>query len=129
VPFGASCNATSGPATLSATGPFAALTPFTTTSINHQPGAIGLWIIGLSNTTYLALPLPLFLDPLLGTNNCFLNVSADLTTVAFVDALGTMPVTFTPPAVFAGGTVYIQHTVLEGVPGGFSFSNGVEIHF
>lgn len=127
--FGNACNATFGPAILGASGPFAVGVPFTTTSINHQPFAIGLWIIGLSNTFYGAIPLPLLLDPLLGTNNCFLNVSADFTAVVFTDAAGMLPVSFTPTPPFAGQRVYIQHAVLEGVPGGFSFSNGVFIQF
>lgn len=128
-PFGARCNATSGPAWLTATGPYAVGSPFTTTSINHQPLAVGLWIIGLSNTTYGALPLPLLLDPLLGTATCFLNVSPDFTSVNFADASGAMAVSFTPTPPFAGQRVFVQHAVLETVPGGIAFSNGVCIQF
>lgn len=127
--FGVACNATFGPATLTATGPFAVGVPFTTTSVNHQPFAVGLWIIGLSNTFFGAIPLPLLLDPLLGTSNCFLNVSADFTATAFANGAGAMSFSLTPTPPFAGQVVFIQHAALEAVPGGFSFSNGVFIQF
>jgi hypothetical protein len=66
----------------------------------------------------------------LGTSNCFLNVSADLT----VDRLhrarpACWPSPSTPTASFAGQRVFLQHAVLEAVPGGFSFSNGVFVQF
>lgn len=127
--FGSACNATAGPATLTATGPFTLGVPFTTTSVNHQPLAIGLTILGLSNTFYGALPLPLLLDPVLGTSNCFLNVSADLTVVGFTSPGGTLDFSLLPTPPFAGQRIYLQHTVLEGVPGGFAFSNGVFVQF
>ncbi|MCU0866529.1 MAG: hypothetical protein MUC36_22315 [Planctomycetes bacterium] len=129
MPFGTRCNATSGLATLSATGPYAAGAPFSTTSIRHAPSSIGLWIAGLSNTSYNGLPLPLSLDALLGTSGCFLNVSADVTVVALADAAGTMTFPLTAPASFAGQRLFVQHTALEPVPGGFSFSNGVCLQF
>ena len=129
MPFGTRCNGASGPATLSATGPYAVGTPFSTTSIRHAPLSIGLWIAGLSNVSFNGLPLPLSLDPLLATSGCFLNVSADVTTVALVDAAGAMTFTLTAPASFAGQRLFVQHTVLENVPGGFSFSNGVCLQF
>jgi hypothetical protein len=86
-------------------------------------------VTDIVNTAYGAIPLPLLLDPILGTSSCFLNVSPDYSPVAFADAAGAMAVSFTPTPPFAGQTIYIQHSVLEGVPGGLSFSNGVSIHF
>lgn len=127
--FGTACNGTGGAATLSVSGPFAIGVPFLTTSINHQPGAVGLAVVGLSNTSYGALPLPFALDPVLGTSNCFLNVSADLTVIAFTDPSGVMAFGLTPTASFFGQRVFLQHAVLEAVPGGFSFSNGVFVQF
>lgn len=127
--FGSACNATAGPATLTAAGIFAVGQPFTTTSVNHQPLAIGLTILGLSDTLYGALPLPFLLDPVLGTSNCFLNVSADLTVVGFTSPSGTLDFTLVPTPSFAGQRLFLQHTVLEAVPGGFSFSNGVFVQF
>lgn len=127
--FGAACNATSGPAMLTSIGPYAVGVPFTTTSVHHQPAAIGLTILGLSDTSYLGLPLPLLLDSVLGTSNCFLNVSADLTIVGFTSAGGALSFSLTPTPPFAGQRLYVQHTVLEAVPGGFSFSNGAFLQF
>ena len=103
--------------------------PFSTRSANHAPSAVGVAILGLSNTTYLGLPLPFLLDPVLGTANCFLNVSADATFVVITDAAGTMTFTLTPTAAFTGQRLFAQHSVLENVPGGFSFTNGVFVQF
>jgi hypothetical protein len=128
-PFGQPCGATSGPAWLTATGPYAAGSTFTTTSINHQPFAVGLWIVGLSNTTWNGLPLPLPLDAILGTANCQLLVSPDATAVAVADAAGTMSFSLVAPAAFSGFRIFVQHAGLEAVPGGLSFSNGVGIQF
>jgi hypothetical protein len=125
--FGTACNGVGGPVILSASGPFAVGVPFLTTSLYHQPFAIGLAILSLSNTYYATVPLPLLLDRALGTSNCFLNVSADVTFVAFADAVGTMSFGLVPTPPFAGRRIFAQHAALEAVPGGFSFSNGAFI--
>lgn len=129
MPFGNRCNAASGPATLSATGPFAPGSTFSTTSIRHAPFTVGLWIAGLSNTTYSGLPLPLNLDPLLGTSGCSLNVSADVTAAGVGDAAGNLTFSFTATPAFVGFGMFVQHAALEAVPGGLSFSNGVCLRF
>ena len=75
------------------------------------------------------LPLPFLLDGVLGTSGCYLNVSADATLVGFTSAAGQLNFSLVPTPPFAGQRLFVQHTVLENVTGGFAFSNGVCIQF
>lgn len=129
IPFGQGCSGAAGIVELTASGPFLVGSPITTTSSNHAPNAIGLVVLGLSNSDYLGLPLPLLLDPLVGTSGCSLYVSADVTLVAIASASNPATLSFviTPNASFAGQRVFVQHVGLEAVAGGLSFSNGLVI--
>ena len=129
--FGAPCNDVAGLPTLRLGG-YAFLEPgalVTATSDNHATGTIGTMIFGASNTVYGGQPLPLLLDPLLGTAGCSLYVSADVSllgsTPAFVPAL--LAFTFPIPAVAPGFTFYAQHAAFAPVPGMTSWSNAVAV--
>lgn len=127
IPFGATCNGTAGPVSLTATGPFVVGSTVTTTSTNHEPFALGVLVLGISNTSYLGIPLPLLLDPLFGTAGCYANVSLDVTAAALTS--GTSPATlvfgFGLPPAFSGHRFYVQHICFENVAGGWSWSNGL----
>jgi len=129
IPYGTACAAVSGPTTLSGSGLVAIGGNLTLTSGNHAPATLGVQTFGFSNTTHQNFPLPLLLDPLLGTNNCFLHASIDTTLILFTDA-GTpaslsYTLSFTP--AFAGFRLYAQQAVFEAVPGGLSWTNGVAV--
>lgn len=127
IPFGQTCNGAAGPVSLTATGPFVVGSTVTTTSTNHEPFSLGVLILGISNTTYLGIPLPLLLDPLFGTAGCYANVSLDVTAAALTS--GTSPATlafaFALPPSFSGQRFYAQHVCFEPVAGGWSWSNGL----
>ena len=129
-PFGSGCLGALGPSELRASGPFQVGSLITTTSTGHAPNAPALTILGLSNLDHLGLPLPLLLDPLLGTSGCSLLASADVLLGGLTTA--TSPAAFAfalvPNTSFAGRVLYVQHACLEPVPGGLSFSNGLAIH-
>jgi hypothetical protein len=125
--FGTACNASFGPATLQASGQFRIGATVTLTSANHQAGAAGVLILGLSRDSYLGIPLPFSLDSSLGTAGCSLYVSADVTFAGV--AVGTGPASLAfpiaLPASFQNQQFFAQHATLEAVAGGFAFSNGV----
>jgi hypothetical protein len=127
LPFGQGCSGAAGVVSLTATGPFRVGATVTTTSTNHAPNALGVLILGLSRESHLGSPLPVLLDPLLGTAACFLHVSIDATVVGF--SSGGSPATLafafplTPP--FAGQRFHAQHACFEPVPGFLSWSNGL----
>jgi hypothetical protein len=127
-PFGAACNGEAGPALLRASGAFHVGALLTTTSSNHAANALGVLVLGLSNTAWLGLPLPLALDPLLGTSGCSLHVSGDVTLAGIASASAPADLTFAFPltAAFANATFFAQHVALENVPGGLSWSNGLQ---
>lgn len=126
-PFGSACNAAAGPATLRASGPFRAGQTVTMTSGNHAANTLGVLVLGLSNTSWLSAPLPLLLDPLLGTSGCSLHVSGDVTLAGVAGAGAPADLVFALPlgAAFAGQRFYAQHVGLEPVTGGLSWSNGL----
>ena len=127
IPFGQTCNGAAGPVSLTATGPFTVGSTVTTTSTNHEPTSLGVLILGISNTTYLGIPLPALLDPLFGTAGCYANVSLDVTAVAVTSATSpaTLGFSFALPPSFSGYRFYAQHVCFEPVPGGWSWSNGL----
>ena len=126
-PFGTACNGVFGPALLRASGSFRAGQTITTTSINHASTRAGVLVLGLSNTSYLGNPLPWLLDPVLGTSGCSLFASGDATFAGTTGVSGVASLSFTVAltASFAGQRFYAQHVVLEPVPGGLSWSNGL----
>ena len=127
IPFGQSCNGAAGLVSLTATGPYLVGSTVTTMSTNHAPNSIGVLVLGLSNATHLGIPLPLLLDPLLGTASCYLNVSADATVNGISNASNpsSLVFAFTLTPIFSGYRFYAQHVCLEPVAGFLSFSNGV----
>jgi hypothetical protein len=125
--FGSGCTASLGPATLRASGPFRTGSTAMTTSTNHAPNTVGLLVLGLSDTVWLGNPLPLLLDPLLGTAGCSLLVSGDATLAGVASASSPAQLSFAlalPPSL-AGARFFAQHVGLESVPGGLSWSNGI----
>jgi len=127
--FGQGCNGAGGSVALTATGPFQSGSVVTTTSTNHASNALGVLVLGLSNAAYAGSPLPHLLDPLLGTANCFLNVSIDATVVGFSGpgSPATFVSSFLLTPAFSGHRFYAQHAAFEPVPGGLSWSNGLVI--
>ena len=127
IPFGQTCNGTGGPVALTATGPFTVGSTVTTTSTNHEPTTAGVLILGISSSSYLGIPLPLLLDPFLGTAGCYAHVSLDVTSLALTSPTGpaTLAFSFTLPPSFSGYRFYAQHACFEPVAGGLSWSNGL----
>lgn len=125
--YGQSCPGANGHPFINLAGPFAGGQPMVVDSTQHTPGTVGLQLIGASEDSYAGLPLPLSLDPLLGTSNCFLNTSAEVTQVGFADSFGTMAVSFPMPVALTFLQVYVQHVTFEAVPGGLSFSQGLRV--
>lgn len=125
--FGTACNGSFGPATLVASGSFRTGATVTLTSTNHQAGAAGVLVLGLSRDTYLGIPLPFSLDSSLGTVGCSLHVSADVTFAGVAVGAGPADLVFPIllPASFQNQQFFAQHATLEAVPGGFAFSNGI----
>lgn len=129
IPFGTACAGAFGPALLAVTGPYVVGASLLLRSSNHAPNSPGVLVLGLSDATWLGLPLPLSLDGLLGTSGCWLHVSGDATLAGLstASAPSTLDFTLVLPAAFAGIRFYAQHVGLEAVPGGLSWSNGVAI--
>ncbi|MBL9079951.1 MAG: hypothetical protein JNL08_20825 [Planctomycetes bacterium] len=127
IPFGQACNGAVGPAQLTATGSYVVGATVTTTSTNHAPNALGVLVLGVSDTDWLGTPLPALLDPQLGTVGCSLWVSGD-TLQAGIASAGSPAVlqyqVLLQP-IIAGFRFYAQHVCLEAVPGGLSWSNGL----
>lgn len=129
LPFGNACQATFGPATLRTDGPFRTGTTMTTTSTGHAPSSLGVLVLGTSRTNWGTVPLPLPLDPLLGTAGCSLLVSGDITLAGLADAGSPAVLSFALPlpAGLAGAAWFAQHVALEAVAGGMSWSNGLAV--
>ena len=96
-------------------------------STNHAANALGVLILGFSNTTHASAPLPFSLDPTLGTSGCFLQASIDVNQLGLTGAGGGLTFPVTLPQWFAGNVVYAQHACFEPVAGGISWSNGITI--
>jgi hypothetical protein len=125
--FGSGCpTATAANPVIESKASFLAGETIALRSNGHAPNTIALLVVGLSDSVYQGLPLPLALDPLLGTSGCHLLVSADLTLVALGQANGLVVAPFTLPTVF-GGTLFFQFATLEAVPGGLSFTDGLKV--
>lgn len=125
-PFGTPCNGSSGLVFLGANA-FGAGGTMDTTSGSHAPNVIGVLVVGFSETFYGTLPLPLAVDPLLGTSGCFLNVSADVTQVGVGLPSGSLQILTPIPAAAAFVQFYVQHVALDPVPGGLSFSKALRV--
>ncbi|HEX5053438.1 MAG TPA: hypothetical protein VFZ65_16795 [Planctomycetota bacterium] len=127
LPFGNSCNGPGGPVFIALNNAFGAGQAMTVVSVNHVPGVLGLQIVGFSDELFSGLPLPLSLDPLFGTVNCSLNVSADLTVLGVGQPTGVLAITMPVPASAAFQQFFVQHAAFDPVPGGLSFSRGLRV--
>lgn len=128
-PYGVACSGTSGVVELTAQGTFARGQTVLLVSTNHAPAAPGAALVGVSNATYLGLPLPFLLDPVLGTSGCFLHASAEIS-IGLVSGSAppaTMTFVLPVPSASLAARFYMQHVCLEQVPGGLSFSNGLVV--
>lgn len=125
--FGVTCPTTFGTQTLSSAVFLHAGITVPISSGNHQAGSPGILVFGGSRTASGTTPLPLDLDPLLGTVGCSLFVSPDVTVFGTVLPNQAFTQNLVIPAGFAGSSFFVQQAVLEPVPGGISFTNGLEL--
>lgn len=126
-PFGLGCaTVTTGQAGILAKDDFLPGNDVVFRTIQHQPNCIGLLLVGLSNTVYQGLPLPLDVDPVFGTNGCDLLVSADLLVPVLANGAGVLAQAFTL-LPNRGLVLHFQYAALETVPGGISFSNALSV--
>jgi hypothetical protein len=84
-------------------------------------------VIGFSNQNSTAGPLPLPLDPLLGTVGCRLLVSMDLNQLAITDAQGRATFSLFLPPPISGLIFHLQHAAFDPVPGGLSWSDAITV--
>ncbi|MCK5942842.1 MAG: hypothetical protein KAI24_12775 [Planctomycetes bacterium] len=91
-------------------------------------GIAGALLLGTSSTSYQNVPLPLDLDPLLGTTGCSLYTSVDASQLGLTTGSAT-PSFFLPillPAAVAGQTFFVQHAAID-LNGQTYWSNGVRL--
>lgn len=119
---------------LSAQGTLKAGTLMTTRSTGYPStgavvGLAGALVLGTSNQSFNNIPLPIDLDPLLGTSGCSLYVSPDVSELNFTTG-GAAPSLFfavdLPPAV-ALQTFYLQHAAFD-FTGATFWSNALALH-
>jgi len=132
VPFGNACNAANGLPQLVANGPFIQGTTVLFESGNHAPNTVGATIFGFSSTVYQGLPLPLSLDPVLGTSGCTLYT--DVTLAVLSVTTPSIPAVLSqgfgiPAGPWTGFEFLVQQTCLEPVPGNWSFTNALRVQF
>ena len=130
--FGAGCDGEGGQVTSTATIGGGVGSNLTLQSTNHAANAIGIVIFGASGGPGAAGGvLPLLLDPIFGTQNCWLQVSPDVSIATITS--GTFPATLDLDvpilAGWPGFSLFVQHAVLENVPGGLSLSDGIMVQF
>lgn len=126
-PFGAGCAAAHAPtSTMQVFGPLVVASSMQWSSHQHAQHALGALIVGLSTTSANGLPLPLDLDPLLGTAGCDLLVSTELLRPAVADDVGSFVDDMPLPPVF-GGVLHFQVVAFDPVPGGLSLSSAVTV--
>lgn len=124
--FGTTCLGATGLVRIGAD--FVAATQvLTIRSTKHAPGSLGVPLIGFRATAHAGQPLPIALDPLLGTQNCALHISIDLQSIAVADAAGILTQSLTIPSGLAFFQFYAQHAAFEPVQGGMSWSHGLRI--
>jgi hypothetical protein len=126
-PLGNGCLAVNGADTvIRQLAPPTSTVPFGVRSGRYTAGALGAQIVGFSETTHAGQPLPIALDPLLGTQNCFLHTSIDLTLFAIADNQG-LTVQMALPAGLVGFQFFVQHAVFDAVPGGIVWSPALRV--
>ena len=129
--FGTGCQGVGGQVASTAaigSGPAAQLT---LSSTNHQASAIGAVAFGLSDRASGALPLPLSIDPVFGTQGCTLYASLDVLVAGLTSPTFPATLDVQVPILpdWPGNALFAQHAVLENVPGGVSLSDAVLVQF
>lgn len=135
-PFGQGCGVTA-PVQLSARGSIEPGGILTTTSVGH-PGTtavssgFGALLIGIDTTSFQGAPLPINLDPILGTTGCSLYVDPLVVLPGrplSVTEIMTVPLPL-PQNIGAFGEMHLQHFSLQSLPGATPvFSNGLTVVF
>jgi hypothetical protein len=125
--MGDSCVAAQGFPILAASGPFGYGQDLVVQSNQHAPGALGVHILGFSNTQHAGQALPFSLDAMLGTTLCRLYTSIDGTVLSVADSAGVMTVTTPLPPALTYVQFFVQHATFEPVPGGMSWTYGLRV--
>lgn len=130
VPYGAGCQGGAGTVSLALGGSLLGPGPLTSTSTGHAGAGgaqyPGVRILGFSSTSYAGSALPLALDPLLGTQGCFLHTAIDATLFGLTSN-GALQFVLAIPPGFGGVRFHLQHAVFEPVVGNMSWSQGVRV--
>jgi hypothetical protein len=124
-PFGSGCIGGNGQTSLLSSGGAAPGQTLLLTCRNHEAQRLGVLVLGFDAHAAQGQPLPLPLDPLLGTAGCQLLVSPDLTAVGLTSATGAFVHPVALPLGIAFTTFHAQVAVFESVPGGTSWSNAL----
>jgi hypothetical protein len=125
--FGSDCGGVGGESNILALGTVAAGQALTIRSTRHDPGGLGVQIVGFSEVLHAGQALPIQLDPLLGTVGCRLHVSIDLSLVGVATAAGNLDVTLAMPASAAFLQFYVQHAAFDAVPDGMTWTDGLRV--
>jgi hypothetical protein len=129
ISYGQGCQGMHGQVVLTVQGAPVPGGQVTTTSTNHAAGAVGVLVFGNDNQMFLGVPLPVSLDPMFGTVDCWLTTSIDgsIAMLATPTAPADMAFGFTVPLAASGALLHMQHVGLEPVPGGMSWSNAISL--
>lgn len=129
MPFGRGCDVGPGPLQLSASGSLQPGGALTLRSGPHLPRTVRGLALGFSRRSYLGQPLPLSLDPLLGTSGCQLYTSIDFSLlVPDTSSATTLSLPLALPAALGAVDLYAQAFELPvpwQAPGS---SNGLLLH-
>lgn len=125
--FGQGCASPTGTARISALGEPSPGQTLSLRSGGHARGAVAVLCLGASRRSHQGTPLPFLVDPILGTQNCNVWVSLDITLVSTVNLLGLANQNLALPNNFDGGIFHAQYAVFENVPGGVSFTDALRV--
>jgi hypothetical protein len=125
-PFGTGCSPVGNPPILSLGGEIRAGGTIQPRIAGLQSVTPGLLIVGLSNTSFNGLTLPIDLDPLLGTTDCDLLVSPDLLIAGAASFSGVLQIPFVLPNV-PGAELHIQMAALTSTVPNLRFTRGATI--
>lgn len=121
--FGTACRtATSTTSLLFLQGPLVVDTTAHFLSQAHPPGSPAALALALPSATHEGTPLPILLDPLLGTNGCSLLVSPLVYVPGFAASTGRVDIPVFLHGL-AGIDLHAQLFTLENVPGGLVASD------
>lgn len=113
LPFGQGCDLGHGELWLRARGTLAPGGLVTLESRNHVPGSLRAVAIGFGRDAWAGNPLPLLLDPLLGTSGCSLYVRVDVSHLILASNFPTsvmqVPLVFPARVGVLPLDVFVQH--------------------